>query len=357
MSSPTLKENTFSHSGDKTTFYWSAGPSGGPLVIFIHGWPANGETWKPQLLTLASLGFRVIAPDTRGYGRSSVPKEYSAYALEHHVSDMLALLAHLGRNKAVWIGHDWGAGLVWGFAAQHPEKCVGVCCMTVPYYVLEHGLEGLVSLSNRDLYPEDKYPLAQWDYQAFHQEQPEESAKQLEANVTNTVKLLYQPGKPDAYGKPAPFASMREKGGWFGGAPAAPDFPFEKTLFKNDKPAFDRMVAEFEQNGFEGPNDYYRNHEANRVYTKKAPNGGRLSYPVLFIEARWDGVCDTAISRLSEPMREMCDDLTEVSIEAGHWVAMEKPAETNAAIVRWIATKLPAYFPGYWKTPFVSNKL
>lgn len=127
----------------------------------IHGWPANGETWKPQLLALASLGFRVIAPDARGYGRSSMPKGPSAYALEHHVSDMLALLAHLGRDKAVWIGHDWGAGLIWALAAQHPEKCVGVCCMAVPYHVPELGLEALVAVCNRELYPEDQYPLAQ----------------------------------------------------------------------------------------------------------------------------------------------------------------------------------------------------
>ncbi|GKT86106.1 epoxide hydrolase [Colletotrichum tofieldiae] len=343
MAPPILNENQFTHSGDKTTFYWSAGPSGGPLVIFIHGWPANGETWKPQLLALASLGFRVIAPDTRGYGRSSVPKGRSAYTLEHHVSDMLALLAHLGRDKAIWIGHDWGAGLVWAFASQQPEKCVGVCCMAVPYIAID--LENLVSLSNRELYPEDKYPLAQWDYQAFHNEQPETSAAQLQDNVPNTIKMLYQGGSSESYGKPAFTSSVRKLG----------DLPFETTLLKNDKPAFDRMVAEFERNGFEGPNDYYRNSEANKAYSEKAPNGGRLRYPVLFIEARWDSVCDTALSRLSEPMRELCEDLTEVSIEAGHWVALEKPEETNAAIVRWIATKLPTYFPGYWKTPFVSR--
>ncbi|GKT51045.1 bifunctional epoxide hydrolase 2 [Colletotrichum spaethianum] len=346
MAPPTLNENQFTHSGDKTTFYWSAGPSGGPLVIFIHGWPANGETWKPQLLTLASLGFRVIAPDNRGYGRSSVPKGPSAYALEHHVSDMLALLAHLGRDKAIWIGHDWGAGLVWGFASHHPEKCIGVCCLAVPYAVLD--LETLVSLSNREIYPKDEYPFAQWDYQAFHNEQPDTSAAQLQANVSNTVKLLYQRAGPETYGKPSFLSSVRRLGGWFGGLPTAPDLPFETTLFKDDKPAFDRIVAEFERNGFEGPNDYYRNYDANKVYNAKAPNG--VGSATRSCSSRRAGTA------LSEPMRELCEDLTEVSIEAGHWVALEKPEETNAAIVRWIATKLPTYFPGYWKAPFVSRK-
>lgn len=355
MAPPTLSENTFTHSGDKTTFYWSAGPPDGPLVILIHGWPANGEIWKPQLLALAALGFRTIAPDTRGYGRSSVPEDPGDYALEHHVGDLLTLLAHLGRGKAVWVGHDWGAGLVSAFAAQRPQNCAGAAFLAVPYRMLDNGLEGEVALSRRDIYPEAQFPFAQWDYQAFHVEQPGASAAQLVADVPATIRFLYRAGNPATYGKPSPLAFLRKAGGWWGGAGSAPEVPFESTLYAGDKEAFDRMVAEFEKNGFEGPNAYYLNHEANRKYAEKAPNGGRLGYPTLLIHAKWDGVCDTTLSALAEPMRELCDDLTEVTIDAGHWVAHEKPEETNAAIVRWIATKIPTYFPGYWKTPFVSK--
>ncbi|KAL1622359.1 hypothetical protein SLS54_004923 [Diplodia seriata] len=370
---PTLTSHTFTHSaGTKKTFYWSAGPASGPLLIFIHGWPANGSTWTPQLLALAALGFRTIAPDTRGYGRSSVPpaadssssesKSKRAYALSEHVGDMLALLAHLQRPRAVWLGHDWGAGLVWALAAAHPEACAGAAGMAVPYGVLEGvgggGLERLVSLSNRDVYPEDAYPLAQWDYQAFHAEEPARSAALLRADVPNTLRWIYRPGSPAAFGKPAFTARMREAGGWFGGRESAPETAVGETLFaRYDGAMFDGLVAEFERNGFEGPNAYYLNHDVNREYLKDAPNGGRLHFPVLFIEAKWDNICDTAVSRLAEPMRESCSNLTEVSIDAGHWVALEKPEETNAAIVRWIATKLPHYFPGYWKTPFVSSVL
>lgn len=353
---PVLTENTFNHSNDKTTFYWSAGPLDGPLVIFIHGWPANGETWKPQLLALAALGFRAVAPDTRGYGRSSVPSDPSAYALEHHVSDMLALLSHLDRPRAVWIGHDWGAGLVWSLAAQRPEVCAGVCCMAVPYQSVELGIDWLVAHSNREIYPVDEYKFAQWNYQVFHNENPEASSSQLHANVARTVKALHRPNGPERVGKPAFTAKVLEAGGWFGGLPEAPDVPLEGSLFEHDKPAYERMVAEFEKNGFEGPNSYYRNQAENRTYTENAPNGGRLTFPVLFIEARWDTVCDTALSRLGEPMRELCGDLVEVSIDSGHWVPQQKPAEVNAAIVKWIATKLPTYYPGYWKSPFVSKK-
>lgn len=342
---PELRENSFTHSGDKTTFYWSAGRPDGPLLIFIHGWPANGETWKPQLLALAALGFHTVAPDTRGYGRSSVPSAPDDYALEHHVQDMLALLKHLGREQAVWIGHDWGAGLVSAFAAQQPQHCVGAVFIAVPYKMLDYGLEGEVALSNFDIYPKDEYPYAQWDYQAWHREEPKASAEQLHANVPGTLKLLYRKATEENYGKPSFLATIRKNGGWWGGLAAAPDSPFETTLFAqlNDQPAFDRMVAEFEKNGFEGPNAYYLNHETNKAYAERAPNNGQLKFPTLFIHAKWDSVCDTTLSRLAEPMREKCDDLTEVVIESGHWVGMEAPEETSEAIIHWISKKLPAY--------------
>lgn len=355
MAPPILTENSFTHSGDKTTFYWSSGPVDGPLVIFVHGWPANGETWKPQLLALAALGFRTIAPDNRGYGRSSVPTSSADYAAKHHVSDLLALLAHLNRRKAVWVGHDWGAGLVSAFAAQRPQNCAGAAFLAVPYRMMDDGFDALVALSRRDIYPVEEFPYAQWGYQKFHVEEPELAAAQLEASVPKSLKALYQAQGPETYGKTTFLASALKNRGWWGGAPEAPDLPFEASLFKDDKPMYDRMVAEFEKNGFKGANAYYHNHEANKKYAEEAPNGGRLSFPTLLVHGKWDAVCDTTQSRLAEPMREYCEDLTEVAIEAGHWLAMEKPEETSAALVRWIATRIPLYFPGYWKTPFVSK--
>ena len=96
-----------------TTFALAAGPENGPLVIFVHGWPELSISWRHQLPVLAALGFRAIAPDMRGYGRSSVYSQHAAYAQEPVVCDMLDLLDTLGREKAVWVGHDWGSPVVW----------------------------------------------------------------------------------------------------------------------------------------------------------------------------------------------------------------------------------------------------
>lgn len=95
-----------------TTFYLAAGPKEGPLIIFLHGWPELSISWRHQLPALASLGFRAIAPDMRGYGRSSIHPRSSDYAQELIVQDMLELLDSLGRERAVWVGHDWGSPVV-----------------------------------------------------------------------------------------------------------------------------------------------------------------------------------------------------------------------------------------------------
>jgi pimeloyl-ACP methyl ester carboxylesterase len=115
-----------------TTFYLACGAQDAPLMIFVHGWPELSVSWRHQLPCFASLGFRAIAPDMRGYGRSSVYQRHEDYALEHAVQDMLELLDALGREKAVWVGHDWGSPVVWSMASHHPDRCFGVANLCVP---------------------------------------------------------------------------------------------------------------------------------------------------------------------------------------------------------------------------------
>lgn len=130
MSRTQFEDHEFSD-GELKTFYLSAGPQNGPLLILIHGWPGIAETWGPQLSAFAAFGFRVVAPDMRGYGRSTVTSEASDYRLERIVSDMLAFLAHLEKEEAIWIGHDWGAAAVWALAAHHPRVC-RLCTRLLP---------------------------------------------------------------------------------------------------------------------------------------------------------------------------------------------------------------------------------
>ena len=326
-----------------TTAYLACGSAGASLLIFVHGWPELAISWRHQLPVFAELGFRCIAPDMRGYGRSAVYPTHDAYALMHAAADMIDLLDALGGGKAVWVGHDWGSPVVWGIASHFPDRCHGVANLCVPYFAKSFGPGSVLSLINRDLYPEDEYPAGQWEYQAFYRENFARAQAVFEANVGNTVKALFRKGSASALGKPSRTALVRNDGGWFGGAEQAPEVPVDAdVLTESDLAAY---AAALTRNGFFGPNSWYMNHEANARWAALAVNGGRLDMPVLFLHGAYDTTCDTMNSRLAEPMRGDCADLTEVVIQSGHWMAQEQPVAVNAALARWLAVKLPVAWP------------
>ena len=329
--------------GGHASFYLAAGPEDGPLVILTHGWPELSISWRHQLPVLAGLGFRAVAPDMRGYGRSTVYDRHEAYGMEQVAGDMLALLDALDRERAVWVGHDWGSPVVWAIASHSPERCHGVASLCVPYGSIELGLDGLEALVDREIYPADEFPAGQWEYMRFYEEQFDTATASMDADPVGMARLLFRKGNPDGRGKPAGTAYVRKFGGWFRGAEAPPAVPRDADVVsEEDLSAYGAALA---RNGFFGPNSYYMNHAANQVYAERAVNGGRLDMPVLFLSASYDYTCETVTSRLGEPMREKCADLTWVEVPSGHWMAQERPAEVNAALVHWLATKLPQAWP------------
>jgi pimeloyl-ACP methyl ester carboxylesterase len=324
-----------------TTGYLACGAEAAPLLIFLHGWPELSLSWRHQLPAFASLGFRCIAPDMRGYGRSSTYRRHEDFAQELIIADMLELLASLGREHAVWIGHDWGSPVVWNIAAHHPEKTIGVASLCVPYIAAGFTLETVVPLVDRSVYPEAEYPAGQWDYQFFYEESFDKACKGFEANIRNVVKALFRKGDPNAVGKPGRTASVRKAGGWFGGGPC-PDVPRDSDVITEAD--LEAYAAALTRNGFFGPDSWYMNHKVNAAYARTSKNSGRLSMPVLFLHGAYDTTCETITSRLAEPMRRDCSNLTEVVVKSGHWMAQEKPAAVNAALAKWLAAKLPDYW-------------
>jgi len=93
-------------------------------------------------------------------------------------------------------------------------------------------------------------------------------------------------------------------------------------------------------NGFFGPDAWYGNMQANAAYAARATNGGKIDVPALFLHAAYDWICETRESRLAEPMRRMCSDLSEAVIESGHWMQQESPERVNACLAGWIARRL-----------------
>lgn len=320
-----------------TTFYRATGPEAGEPIIFVHGWPELGLSWRHQIDALGHLGFRCIAPDLRGYGRSTVHPDHADYALENIVADMLALADEIGAERAIWVGHDWGSPVVWSIASHHPDRCHGVASLCVPYRTLDLGIDATLALVNRDRYPEDTYPAGQWEYMRYYEENFDDACRLFEANPYNTAKLLFRKGDPAGFGLPAGTAMTRINGGWFGDAAEAPDFPRDGDVVSEAELA--EYAHYLEQNGFFGPDSYYMNHARNAVYGARALNDGVLTMPVLFLAAQYDYVCDAITSDLAEPMRAHCDNLTEHVIYSGHWMAQERPHDVNSALARWLVAE------------------
>ncbi|MBB2202239.1 alpha/beta fold hydrolase [Gluconacetobacter tumulisoli] len=329
----TLIARTF-RSPRHTTHYWEAGPADGPLMVFLHGWPQIGLMWRAQIDAFASEGWRCVAPDMRGYGGSSAPITTEAYALNELVDDMVALHDHLGARPAIWVGHDWGCPVAGALAAHHGARCRGVVLISVPYFPEGFALPSLLPLIDRDLYPANRYPDGQWDYYRFYLTHFDQTVGDMDADIPATLASLYRPGNPASTGQISPSALLTLNGGRYGSAHRAPPMAPDPALWP---PAdFDALVDAFRPRGFRPANAWYLNDAANIGYMNAAPDGGRLGRPVLFINGDWDAICDINRSRLGEPMRRACQNLSLANLPAGHWLPLERKSEVVEAISSWL---------------------
>ena len=186
---------------------------------------------------------------------------------------------------------------------------MAVASLCVPYASLERGLDACLPLIDRELYPEATYPAGQWEYMRFYEENFATATRHFAANSRNAVKALFRAGDPSGFGQVAGTALTRINGSWF------------------------------------GPDSYYMNHAANAEYASRATNGGRLELPVLFLAAQYDYVCETITSRLAEPMRDACSNLTEAVVASGHWMAQEQPEAVNRILLAWLRESVTEFWP------------
>jgi len=105
---------------------------GNPIVL-CHGWPEHAYSWRHQMPALAAAGYHVIVPNQRGYGNTSQPGEVTEYDIAHLTGDLAALLDHFGYDDAVFVGHDWGANVVWSMVILHPTRVKKIINLALPY--------------------------------------------------------------------------------------------------------------------------------------------------------------------------------------------------------------------------------
>ena len=320
-----------------TTHYLECGPASGPLMLFLHGWPEISLIWRAQMEAFAADGWHCVAPDMRGYGGSSAPVATDAYTNEQVVADMAELHDHLGSRPAIWVGHDWGSVIVGATVAHHPERSRGAVLVSVPYFPTANALPTLVPLVDRAIYPADEYPHGQWDYYRYYNTHFASAVADLDADKAASLASIYRRGDLASMGKVAANAVVTRKGGRFGAERRAP--PTQPDLALWPEADFQALVQAFEVHGFRTPCAWYLNDDANIAYMQRAPNGGRIAQPALFINGDYDQMNSIEGNHLGDPMRAACADLTVTSLAGAHWLPVERKTELVEAIREWLRTR------------------
>ena len=294
----------------------------GPLVVLVHGWPESWYSWRHQIKTLADAGYRVAAPDVRGYGGSDKPQAIEAYSIKELAADIAGLIEGLGEKQAILIGHDWGAPIVWNTSLFFPDKVRAVAGLSVPH--TGRGPAPRIQLF-RNIYKDRFF------YQIYFQE-PGVAEAEFEADLRTALrKIYYQASGESRQAGPRPPKPADAK--YLDGL-VDPD-PFPDWLTAAD---LDYFVGQFEQSGFRGPLNRYRTAELD--FTQQAEFvGRRIEQPAAFIAGQLDPVLAFIPGvDLVEVMRQHVADLRLVRIidGAGHWIQQERPAEVNAALLEWL---------------------
>src|SRR6187549_895620 len=216
----------------------------GPLVLLCHGWPELSYSWRHQISAIAEAGFRVVAPDMRGFGRTSAPAEIGAYTIFHNVGDMVALVAALGEKQAIIVGHDWGAPVAWYAAMFRPDVFTKVAGLSVPPPSRGRGLP-LETLRNNG--------ITNFYWQYF--QPPGVAEAEFERDVAATMRTVLA-GR--GFSDPTAHQYVQEGKGFLAGAD--PNRPLPNWLTEADIAYFADI---YQKSGFRGGLNWYRNIDRN----------------------------------------------------------------------------------------------
>jgi pimeloyl-ACP methyl ester carboxylesterase len=274
----------------------------GPLVVLCHGFPELAHSWRHQLPVLADAGFHVVAPDMRGYGRSSVPTDVAAYDVVSLCGDLTGLLDDLGEDSAVFVGHDWGAGVVWQLAVLEPQRVRAVAGLSVPF--VPRAPAPPVEIMRRHLGA---------DFYIVWFQQPGVADEALARDVRRTLTTSRQWT-----------ASWAEEEG---ASTRRADWLSEQDL--------DVYVEAFERTGFSGGLNWYRNIDRNWELTE--PFAARhVEQPALFLTGELDPV---RRFMPAEAMAGWVEDLRAATVVpgTGHWVQQQEPGAVNEALLGFLS--------------------
>ncbi len=261
-------------------------------VVLLHGFPELAYSWRFQVPALAEAGFRVIAPDLRGYGGSDKPPDTEAYRLSALVADVLGVLDALEGERAVVVGHDWGSIIGWNLALAHADRVERLVSLNVPYRGHPGGFPNTTYIR--------EHLADRFGYVLFFQE-PGPAEAWFAQDLALRLRTIYQ------------------------GVAADPSFMGDDE--------FAVYLNAFRAGGMTGPLNYYRNIDANWAATE-ASAGSPVRVPALMVTADSDPVLPAS---LAEGMDRWVSELRVEHIRrCGHWTQQERPGPVNEVLLDYL---------------------
>ncbi|MEU5703807.1 alpha/beta fold hydrolase [Streptomyces aurantiacus] len=293
----------------------------GPLVLLVHGFPELWHSWRHQLPALAAAGYRAVAIDVRGYGRSSAPDAVEAYRIGAHVEDNVAVVRALGEETAVIVGHDWGSTIAADSALLRPDVFTAVGLFGVPY------------TPRGGMRPTDAFAMIGGDEEFYvsHFQQPGRAEAEIEQDVRGWLSGFYATLAGDtkpASGEGAVFFVPK-------GGKLSDRFVTDRPSWLTDE-ELDFCAAEFERTGFTGALNRYRT--MDRDWEDLADqDGAPVTQPSLFVA----GELDASIAWLADAIKAFPSTLpglvsSHLLEGCGHWVQQERPDEVNRLLTAWL---------------------
>jgi pimeloyl-ACP methyl ester carboxylesterase len=288
----------------------------GPAVLLLHGFPELAFSWRHQLPALAEAGFRVIAPDQRGYGKTSVPPRVSDYRIEALIADVHGLLDALQLERAVFVGHDWGAILLWQMAMLAPERIEKLIILNIPHYP-RSPVDPIEIWRRR--FGDDFYIVNFQDSDEADRVFAQDTAHFFDVTMRRKQLSRELFDKLPAERKVVSLlnALAREKQGG------------EPLLSGEER---DYYASAFAASGFTGAINWYRNWTHNWEILNGIDE--TIDIPTLFVGA----VNDLIIApEHIEGMKQLVRNLDIHMLEdCGHWSQQERPDDVNRLMIEWL---------------------
>ena len=288
----------------------------GPAVILLHGFPELAFSWRHQIPALAAAGYRAIAPDMRGYGQTEGPDGVDEYSVSKLIGDLHGLLDALQLERAIFVGHDMGAILLWHMAMLAPERIEKLVILNIPHFPRFH--TDPIEIFRRKLGD---------DFYIVNFQDSDEADRAFAADPVHFFNIMMRKNQitraqfdqlPAQMKAMSLIKAMQRKGS--GGEP---------LLTTEER---DYFAAAFTKSGFTNPINWYRNWTRN--WQALAGVDQIVRIPTLFI-----GAVDDVVVPLEqiEAMRPLVEDLSiEMLQPCGHWSQQERPEDVNRIILQWL---------------------